>query len=152
MQTVVIGLGNPLLSDEGVGIHLLRQLECKAVEHGLAQVRFYDLGTSGTRVLHAIAGQAKAVFLDCALMGEPPGTIRRFSPEEVESGKEMGRFSLHEGDLLSILELSRRLGECPPEVVIFGIQPEQVESGFSLSETLGRKLPEYVTQVWNDLI
>lgn len=147
-EVVVIGLGNPLMTDEGIGIHLIAKLTGGAE---FPNVGFHDLGTSGTRVLHAIAGKGKAIFVDCALMGEEPGVIRRFTPEDVQSTKNLGQFSLHEGDLFSILELSRRLGECPSEIVIFGIQPQVVSPGRSLSPVLSAKLDEYVDIITAEL-
>lgn len=147
-EVVVIGLGNPLMTDEGVGIHLIAKLTAGAE---FPDVGFHDLGTSGTRVLHAIAGKRKAIFVDCALMGEKPGVIRRFTPEDVYSVKNLGQFSLHEGDLFSILELSRRLGECPGEIIIFGIQPQAVLPGRALSPVLLAKLDKYVASVTAEL-
>ncbi|MBI3986469.1 MAG: hydrogenase maturation protease, partial [Lentisphaerae bacterium] len=120
-KIVVIGLGNTLMSDEGVGIHLLHRLKARA--SGFPGVDFVDLGASGLRLVHALAGRKRAILLDCARMGETPGTIRRFTPEEVRTGKKLPGFSLHEGDVLQAIALSRTLGECPESIVVFGIQP-----------------------------
>lgn len=147
-EIVVIGLGNPLMTDEGIGIHLVAKLAERAE---FPDVGFHDLGTSGTRILHVIAGKRKAIFVDCALMGEEPGVIRRFTPEDAQSVKNLGQFSLHEVDLFSILELSRRLGECPGEIVIFGIQPQAVSPGRALSPVLAAKLDKYVASVTAEL-
>ena len=138
---LVAGLGNSLMSDEGVGAAVLAQLRA----HGerFPQADFVDLGTSAMRALHAMAGRRKAVFVDCALMDEEPGTIRRFTPEQVRSQKALSGLSLHEGDLLNVIELSRALGECPEEIVIFGIQPQSIEPGEALSPALAARLEEY---------
>ncbi len=146
---VVIGLGNPLMSDEGIGIHLLQALSADAGRHPDAD--FVDAGTAGFKALHAIAGRRKAVFIDCAMMGEAPGTIRRFSPDEVRSRKALPRFSLHEGDLLDTLEISRKLGECPADVVIFGIEPVSMAPGQELSDLLRSRLGEYRATIERDL-
>ena len=146
---VLIGLGNVLMADEGIGIYLLEALARRAAE--FPGVEFADLGTAGMRVLHALAGRRKAVLLDCALMNEPPGTLRRFRPEQVRDIKRMPGFSLHEGDLLQVIELSRRLGEAPSEIVIFGIQPESVAPAQELSPSLNERLPEYIAAVAQEL-
>jgi len=147
--TVVVGLGNPLMSDEGIGIYILRKLMAKS-EHS-DNVHFVELGSSVVNVIHAIAGRQKAVLIDCALMERPAGTIRRFSPDEVSSTKALTHLSLHEGDLLAALELSRRLGEYPQDVVIFGIQPENMAPGEGLSFTLRNRLEEYVEVIGAEL-
>ena len=141
MSIVVIGLGNPLMADEGIGVRVVERLAARAAE--FPGVQFLDAGSSGMVALHAMAGRRKAVFVDCALMGEPPGTIRRFTPEQATSLKKMPGLSLHEGDLFSILALSKQLGEAPAEIVIFGIQPASLEPMPGLSETLAARLAEY---------
>jgi len=140
-EVVVIGLGSPLFSDEGIGIHLIRELEREAARY--PNVSFFDLGTNGMSVLHAITGKRKAIIIDCAFMEELPGAIRRFSPSDVASHKVLAGMSLHEGDLLKILELGKQIGEYAKEVVIFGIQPEEVSPGEELSATLKALLEEY---------
>ncbi len=148
-DVVVIGLGSPLMSDEGVGVHLIKKMSTPG-PHG-SGVDFVDLGTAGARILHAIAGRRKAIFMDCALMGEKPGTIRRFTPDDVRSEKQLPRMSLHEGDLMQFIELSRRLGECPDEVVIFGIQPQDMSPGLELSPLLAARMDEYARAIAAEL-
>jgi hydrogenase maturation protease len=146
---VVGGLGNPLMTDEGIGLCVVRELA--ASSERFSHVEFLELGSSLVNVVHAIAGRQKAILVDCAFMDEPAGTIRRFSPSEVVSTKTMAHFSLHEGDLLGALELSMKLGECPREIVIFGIQPESVVLGDGLSSTLQEQLDNYVEIVGAEL-
>jgi hydrogenase maturation protease len=146
---VVIGLGNPLLGDEGIGNRLVAELA--SLSERYPEVEFLDLGTSGMAVLHALAGRRKAILLDCAFLGEPPGTLRRFTPDEVRSSKSVRGFTMHEGDLLQFLELARSLGDTPEEIVIFGIEPETVAPGMGLSETLEAKVGEYVEAVRGEL-
>ncbi|MBU4199071.1 MAG: hydrogenase maturation protease [Verrucomicrobia bacterium] len=147
--TVVIGLGNTLMSDEGIGVHLVRALVVRANQ--FPAVDFRELGTAGMAVLHTLAGRRKAVLLDCVRMNEPPGAIRRFNPDQVASGKVLPGFSLHEGDLLEILALSRRLGEFPGTVILFGIQPASLDVGDSLSPVLAARFEEYLRLIAAEL-
>ncbi len=149
-ETLVAGLGNPLMGDEGVGIHVMVRLMAEPMDR-FPDVEFADLGTSMMSAVHAMTGRRKAVFIDCALMGEEPGALRRFTPEDVRSVKALPRFSLHEGDLLQAVELSRAMGECPDEVVILGIEPAHVGPSQDLSHTLERRVPEYVRAVLAEL-
>ena len=147
---VVIGLGNPLMRDEGVGLFVVRDLETR--KERFPGVDFIEAGASALGALHSMAGRTKAVFVDCAFMGEPPGTIRRFSPDEARSIKRLAGFSLHEGDLLNSIQLSRNLGECPREIVIFGIEPDAVKMGEGLSFLLSGRFPQYVAAVEAELM
>ena len=146
---VVLGLGNPLMADEGIGVYLVARLLESAPEY--PAVDFVDAGTGGWSILYHIEDRRKAVVVDCAFMDEPPGTIRRFTPEEVQSVKVLAHQSLHEADLMQIIAMARRLGEAPGEIVIFGIQPQRVEPDPGLSRTLMERIDEYISMILREL-
>jgi len=138
------------MGDEGVGNAIIEDFEKK--KSRFQGVDFLDLGTSGPNLIHAIAGRKKAILVDCSLQGSAPGTIRRFKPEEVREKTGLPHLSLHQGDVLGLIELSKQLGECPEEIIIFGIEPEKVGVGEGLSETLKSKLSYYVKIIEKDLV
>ena len=142
--TAIIGMGNPLMSDEGIGIHVIARLQQTILAD---RTDILDLGTSGMRALHELEGRDMVVFVDCALMGTEPGTIRRFTPEDVETKKIQPRLSLHEGDLLNTIALAERLGTAPERIVIFGIEPKTIDPGETLSPALAARLDQYVATV-----
>jgi len=146
---VVLGLGNPLMADEGIGVYLVERLRESADTY--PSVDFVDAGTGGLSVLYHLEGRRKAVLIDCAFMDEPPGTLRRFTPEEVRSTKVLAHQSLHEADVMQILALARQLGQAPDQIVIFGIQPERVEPALDLSRTLVDRIDEYVCTILREL-
>jgi len=148
-DTIVIGLGNILFSDEGIGVHLIRRLSEHQNEFPL--VDFIDAGTGGMNVLHLIANRKKAVIIDCVKMGKKQGTIKQFEPADVQTTKKMSHFSLHEADILQIINLSRQLGECPDKIVIFGIEPESLELGQKLSKTLSDGINAYLADICKEL-
>jgi hydrogenase maturation protease len=132
--TVVVGLGNPLMADDGIGPYLLEKLS--VIFRGHPDIDLVNGGTGGMSLLHIIANRAKVILIDCASMGTPPGTIRHFTPDDVASAKSLSHFTLHETDILNVLEISRQLGEYPHEVIIFGIEPVRIEMGQTLSHEL----------------
>ncbi len=146
---VVLGLGNPLMADEGIGVHVVERLHQRADRY--PDVEFIDAGTGGMSVLHWIEGRRKAVFVDCAFMGGEPGQIRRFTPEEVRSTKVLAHQSLHEADLLRILTLAEQLDQSPEEVIIFGIEPETVEPRQGLSDVLADRIEQYMGKIEAEL-
>jgi len=146
---VVLGLGNPLMGDEGVGVALVQEFARMATEY--PAVEFLDVGTGGLSILHQMDGRSKAILVDCAFMGESPGTIRRFMPDDVASVKPLSGLSGHEGDLLKIVQMARALGQCPNEVVFFGIEPEGVSPGRMLSDSVAGRWPEYKRQILAEL-
>ena len=146
---LIICLGNPLMRDEGIGIRMASELSVHLTDNPHVEVT--DLGTGGLSVMHAIAGREKVIFVDCAIMGQTPGLILRFTPDQVHSKKVRMRYSLHEGDLLNTLELSGRLGQCPDDIVIFGIEPKEITHKEGLTGELENNIPEYVQTILEEL-
>jgi len=137
------------MADEGIGVHLIERLAGSAGEY--PSVDFIDAGTGGLSVLHHMEGRRRAVIIDCAFMDEPPGAIRRFTPGDVRSTKVLAHQSLHEADLMRIIAMARQLDQAPEQIVIFGIQPERIEPGQTLSRTLTDKMDEYISTILREL-
>ncbi len=148
-KTIVLGLGNPLMSDEGIGIYLINRLS--ELSENYPDVDFMDAGTGGLSLLHHFDGREKAVIIDCAMMEEEPGTIKRFTPDQVKSVKQLAHQSLHEQDLMKIIDMAKMLDQCPKEIVIFGIQPENVSLGQAIGSKLEKKIDYYINIICEEL-
>jgi hydrogenase maturation protease len=151
---IVIGLGNPLMSDEGIGVLLEQQLARKLQGQKLSDsknIEFHDGGTGGLNLLYKIENRDKVILIDCAKMGEPAGTIRRFTTDQVRSIKKLGHFSLHEVDILKVLDLAAQLDAAPGEVIIFGIEPASMELGPNVSKTLAGQVDTYLATIIEEL-
>jgi len=140
---LVIGLGNPLMRDEGVGPRIIEKLITQGPESD--QVEYLDLGTGGLSLVHALAGRRTVTLIDCAYMGRAPGSVVQFAPEEVRSIRPAA--TVHESDIMSVLEVAGITGAKPAEVIIFGIEPAVVDFGIGLSEVIEGRLAEYYRQV-----
>jgi len=149
-KTVVLGLGNPIMSDEGIGVVLVGRFLDQAERY--PGVEFIDGGTGGFAILYHLESACRAIFIDCAQMGTAPGTLRRFRCDEVSSVKQLAHFSLHEGDLLTLIEKAKQLGQCPEEIVIFGIEPETIDFGLELTSELQSRLDEYMIEIAKELV
>jgi hydrogenase maturation protease len=148
-NTIVLGIGNPLMCDEGIGIRVIEELQ--SASGNFPEADFLDAGTGGIAMVHRLEGYKKAILIDCALMGQQPGTIKRFTPDDVTSVKQLAHLSLHEADIISVLELARHIGQCPDEVVFFGIEPVVIKQHLGLTEKIESHLPDYIHAVTNEL-
>ena len=148
-EVVVVGLGNRLMSDEGIGSLVLERLKTLSVRY--PQAEFIDAGTGGLAVLHHISGRRKAVIIDCARMRTQPGTIKKFKPADVKSIKKPAPCCLHRVDVLGITDLCQQLGHSPEQIVIFGIEPATTAPGLKLSDTLNARMNDYVAAVAAEL-
>ncbi len=136
----IIGIGNILMGDDGVGVELLRLLQEENLPRG---VNVVNIGTNAMAMLHNLARFDAAIILDAVDFNGIPGQALVFSPDEVSTKKELLRLSTHESDVLNIIRLSRNLDECPEDIKIFAIQPFCMDRGKGLSPQVESLLPRY---------
>ena len=150
---IVIGLGNPLMADEGIGTVLIDVLARQAEAGTLPtdSVEYLDGGCGGMYLLHSIASRKKVILIDCCLMNEPPGTLRRFTPDDVRTVKQMAHLSLHEVDILRVLEMAEIIDQSPEEIVIFGIQPVTITEQMHLNAPLRERLEDYLNEITKEI-
>ncbi len=137
-RIAVLGLGNILLSDEGLGLRAVEKL--KKEYHLPEDVRIVEGGTGGIDLLYDISGLGKLLVLDAVRGGRPPATFYRLREEEVKGYLKM-RVSLHELGLQEILSLLDTLGKPVGEVVVLGLEPKNLKPGIGLSPEVEGKLP-----------
>jgi len=133
---LVLGVGNLLLKDEGVGIHFVQAFQQRELP---SNVEATEGGARGIDLLPLFEGRKLVVIVDCARMDEKPGTIRTFEAGEVIQ-KGSG-FSVHGANLATTLDLAQRLGMLP-DVVVVGIEPESTAIEIGLSDTVKRAAEE----------
>jgi len=144
----LIGLGNLLLRDEGVGVHAVEALKRKYdFPEG---VRLLDGGTLGLDLLHLIEGMDRVLFVDAVDLKKKPGTIAVIEGEDLPSLLEP-KLSLHHVGLSDLLFASGFLGTRPAEIVLIGIQPETMEIGLELSKTIKERFDELLDTVLGKL-
>ena len=144
MSTLVLGVGNLLMGDDGIGVHVAQALERTELPPG---VKVVDAGAGGVTLIGLLEEADNVILIDAANMGKPAGTCVVFSPEEVRGLKRDSRLSLHHTDLLGLLDLMRALSMHVPKVRVVGVQPESVEWRDRLSRTVLDKLPEVMALV-----
>ena len=152
--TIVIGLGNPIMADEGIGVVLVEELGKLAAAGKLPSdtVEYLDGGCGGMYLLHSIAERQKVILIDCCLMGTKPGSIKRFTPDDVNSVKQMAHLSLHEVDILKVIELAKPIGQCPDDIVIFGIEPVKIQPQMHLNDAITAKIPDYLAAIEKEIL
>jgi len=150
MKTIVLGVGNPILKDDGAGIHVIRQLK-KYVND--PNVTLDEAMTGGMNLLDMIIGYEKAILIDTVKMkGAKTGEVRRFSLRDFPS---VHSSNPHDVDLLEAIKLAEKLGEnrIPKEIVIVGISVNETQHVFGeqLSERMAKAVPKAVETVISEL-
>lgn len=144
-RTLIAGVGNVLLGDEGIGVHAVRFLLRDELPPGVDAV---DAGTALAELLAELPRYRTLILVDAVRGGGVPGTVYRM---EVGSPEELGGphrpLSLHEFGVAEALAQARALGVLPPRVVLLGMEPERIAPGMELSETAARALPDLVRAI-----
>lgn len=137
LKTVVLGLGNILLGDEGVGVRVVEELERTG---GLPGVELVDGGTAGFRLLPYFDGAGLVVVVDAAADGRPPGTVTMLRP--AFSGAYPAVITPHDFGLKNILD-ALALADDRPEIVLVTISVADADrASLDLSPDVGRAVPE----------
>jgi len=138
--TVVLGLGNLIRSDDGVGVHAVQRLlaDCRVP----ADVQLLDGGTLGLMLLNHVGGARRLLVIDAVDVGAPAGTLVRLEGKEVRGMAGSG--SVHQLGFADLLAALRITGQEPDELVVLGIQPGSTELGASLSASVADALNQVI--------
>ena len=148
MRVVVLGLGNILLRDEGVGVRVVEALaECYTVP---PEVEIVDGGTAGMELLNVIAGCDHLLICDAVKDNAPPGTVIKLTDAEIPSFFQT-RYSPHQLGLADVLATLTLTDEAPGHVTLIGIVPLDMELGIELSPEVGAVVGEAVDAVVAEL-
>ncbi len=145
-RVVVIGVGNLLMQDEGIGIHAVQALEKMALP---PDVKLVDGGTSPDTWAYTQAGD-KLIIIDAAKAGGEPGAIYKFRPEDLQNERP-ALASAHELGVAEALNLMTIAGNKPGETVIIGVEPEAIDWGMELTPTLQNRLPQIIEVVMQEI-
>ena len=142
-KIVVIGIGNLLLMDEGIGVHAINELE----KYDLSRsIEMYDGGTGGFKLIDLMHGAARVIFIDAVETGKTPGAVTTFSPEDVHSIYHKKKYSLHDTDLMEVIKMTELLDN-PPKIEIVGIQPKTINYGTTLSKELRDSMSDIINTI-----
>lgn len=148
MKTIVIGVGNPILKDDAVGIHVARELK-KFVKD--SNIEIDEAYTGGMNLLDLILGFDKAIIAD-SFIGEKEGEIRKLTINDISSSRSLNPHGL---TLIESLEMAKRLGETkiPKEIIFYVIILNEYPSEFGeeLSAKVGSAIPKAVKMILEEL-
>jgi len=143
---LVLGVGNILYGDDGIGSEVIRALSQTMND---PRIELVDGGVGGYGLIDFLDGREKVIIVDAVNMDLPAGACREFAPDDVFLVERLKPVSLHHTNVLDVVNLARSVYQMP-DIRFIGIQPAWVEQGIGLSEELKAKKDEivgYVRQV-----
>jgi len=141
-KTLVVGMGNLIYRDEGVGVHVIEEMKKMELPR---HVELLDIGTSTMDLIAYLDGVKKLIVIDAMKAGGTPGTLYRCGPEDLLP-KEEGPVSLHEIGLLETLAIAKKKG-LEIDTVVIGVEPKVFDWGMELSEEVKDRIPDIIDAV-----
>lgn len=147
-KVVVLGVGNILLKDEGIGVHVVRVLQ-EMMPEQRPDLEIIDGGTAPDAFL-LLNGVYKLVIVDAVRAGGTPGAVYRFHPDDIRSLNSIS-LSVHQVGVLNSLQMMALAGSSPEEVVIIGVEPAEIDWGLELSPGLSQRMPQVLKVVVDEI-
>ena len=146
-KIVILGIGNLLLSDEGVGVHVVHELMKMKLP---PEVSVIEGGTDGFGLLNIITEADRLIVIDAIKGGAIPGSIYRFDIKDLKNCPKGFKSSVHQIGILEVLNLSELIGKTP-ETTVIGIEPKSLEMGMELSPEIEAKVPRLIELILQEL-
>jgi hydrogenase maturation protease len=144
METIILGLGNELLGDEGVGVHAARLLQKEKLPE---MTRIVEVGTAILDALPEFEHAGRIIVLDAMKDGRPPGTVYKIPLDECSGSACIA--SMHGFDIFRVMALAER-SDLPP-IMVFGMEPDDLGWSMTVSATVARSLPYLIEAVLEEL-
>ena len=148
-MTIVIGIGNPVLTDDGVGLKAAAALRERLPDTPDAAVT--QVYGGGMRLMEAMIGYDRAILIDAIVTGGPPGKVWALEPDDLPATRNT--HSSHDGSLAAALELGHLTGlRLPDDIRVWAVEAADVESfGEALTPSVNQAVPHVVNQVLDHL-
>jgi hydrogenase maturation protease len=150
-RKVVLGLGNTLQRDDGLGVHALRVLETQLGPLIPGAIEFLDGGTLGLNLLPIVEEASHLLILDAVDANQPPGIVIELRREQIPLYTGI-KLSEHQATFQEVLGLANFRGKLPEHLHLLGIQPADVNIGIDLSPMIAAILPQLVERAINVLV
>ncbi len=150
-ETLILGVGNPLRRDDGIGPKVIRRFTESRTKKNNSynlppDVDLIDGGTDGLGLIEYLKDYKKVIIVDAIESGLVPGTIRVFTPEEAVININTDSLSTHGFGIAELIKLAKELN-INPELVIAGVQPEDISYGENLSATVKSNFHELLETI-----
>ncbi len=146
-KIVILGVGNVLLTDEGIGVHVANELMKMELPDNVSVV---EGGTDGFRLLNVITEADRLIVIDAVKGGGEPGSIYRFNIDNIKNVPSGFKTSVHQIGILEVIDLSSLIGKTPHTTII-GVEPKSLEMNLELSPEIKEKIPKIIELVLEEI-
>jgi len=153
-ETLILGIGNTLLSDEGAGIHALNLIQSEYTD--IPNITFLDGGTLSFTLASWIEDCDSLIVFDAAELHMPAGSVKTFAGSDMDAFLGAAKRSAHEVGLMDLMDIARITGHLPENRALIGIQPDYMDWGMEPTAAVQNALPTAVSEAvalieaWNN--
>ncbi len=145
-ELAIVGIGNELVTDDGVGPRLVAAMD-SLPEMPPPGVRLVNAGTTGFLALEAMSGCERAIVVDAIETGDDPGTIHEYQCRDGGFQGPIPDMTMHDVSFTEALCFARDVYDLPDDVLILGVEPGSLRTGFGLTEPVESAIPELVETI-----
>jgi hydrogenase maturation protease len=142
-----MGVGNILLGDEGIGVHAIKAMQGLELP---SHVELMDGGTASLDLLYPMRDREKVIIIDAVKGDDKPGTIYRFTPQDITIHKSVNT-SMHEVDLMEAITLPEFMGGVEANIVIYGVQPKSLDWSLELTPEVAEAIPKLIKAILKEI-
>ncbi len=147
VRTLVLGIGNTLLTDEGVGVHVVNHLQ---QQHNSPDIKYLDGGTLSFTLAEPIETCDQLIVIDASEIKTKPGGVKVFENEDMDQFITTGNNkSVHEVTLVDVMSIAMLAGQLPSKRALVGIQPDKMDWGNEPTAAVQQAIPVACEQVRN---
>jgi len=146
----IIGIGNPLRQDDGIGIFLLEKL-IKKKNNLPKNIEYIDGGTGFLNLLPVLSNFSKIIIIDAVNFNGKIGESKLFTIKDIKNSDFYEKFNSHGTNFLQIIELSKKLNKKPTEIYFFGVRPKEISQGATLTTELEKKTDLILEKLVKDI-
>jgi hydrogenase maturation protease len=147
-ETLILGIGNTLLTDEGAGIHALNHLQsaCSNIWSDIPDLNFIDGGTLSFTLAVWIEDCTNLIVFDATELQQPAGTVNTFVGTAMDEFLGSTKRSAHEVGLIDLMDITRLTGQLPENRALIGIQPDKMGWGMKPTTSVQNALDEAINE------
>jgi len=146
-KIAIIGIGNIILKDDGFGIHVIKELEKENLPQWVSLV---DGGTSTLDMLSYFIDYKNIIIIDAIKLGAASGTFYKINYKDLKKYKA-SNMSVHDIQILDVIKMAKLMG-ADPNVVIYGVEPDEITYDLELSNTIKDKIPNVISYIKKELL
>jgi hydrogenase maturation protease len=151
-KTILIGIGNPFRRDDGIGVHIVRELKKRLAGENDEMIDILECSGEGVDLISNWEGYQNVYLFDAVMSHEKPGKVHYLQAAAQHIPSDFFKYSSHAFSLAEAVELARVLDQLPPQLIVYGVEGEDFSHGEGLSPAVLTVMGSVLQRIIDDLV